>query len=1330
MYMSKFNCKALAAFLFVQLLIIGADASAVEFYPITFPGALEDSNDTLWNDSTTVEIESGMDRWVQSQFPDWDKSIPLELSIKLNANSASSIHAFHIASGAVGNSSDTHIDHQNVTVTWPTSDKAVLYDPLNEVVDYISGAQIASGSTIEVASNVVAKYSRWFLTIPLNDISDQLVISYRSDVISEHPDGLPVVAFRVTYRGADGDEAHTSDIADADEDGIPDTIEGNRDTDTDGVPNDLDTDSDNDGTPDAIEYLTDSDNDGAPDYIDLDSDNDGINDQQEGRIDTDSDGFPDSVDSDSDNDGVSDGEEKSVDSDGDGLMDYRDPDSDNDGIPDEIEGSGDTDDDGEDDRVDKDSDGDGIPDAVESVDAQAPIDSDGDLVSDYKDTDSDNDGIPDAIEAGGNPESPNDANANGVPDYQEENVDTDNDYLPDYLEGHTDTDSDGVLDFMDLDSDDDGIPDKVEAIQNGDVGVDTDGDGILDFQDKDSDNDGISDREESSVDTDGDAVANFRDTDSDNDGILDSIESGYFLPLIGLTVVINSESELGNGLVTGANESGTIVVDTDGDGLPNYIDLDSDNDGLPDTVEANKVDDNLNGIVDIAEDRTDAAIGSDLGQGSSAGVVDTDGDLVPDYIDLDSDNDGLWDIIECYGAAFDVNVDGVVDGFSDKDFNGLDDEFQTGELTPKDTDGDGKVDAVDLDSDADGIADLVETSDMVSDAEGEIKEFVDNDVNGSDDSISLIRVVVTDSDNDGTPDFQDTDADNDGVSDFVETGALDDDGDGVADFLIPADELPDIDRNDIPDFQDAATQYIYIKDTTTVTVLGSNTPDANTPDANTPNANTPDANTPNANTPDANTPDANTPDANTPDANTPDANTPDANTPDANTPGANTPDANTPDANTPDANTPGSNTPGSNTGSTTPSSALEESVTVYTAVRGSGCSVHSEGGGNVTLLLLGFFACFILIKRFLQRHYCRILIAVFVGLLVYPVSTIQASEPNKPLNFAEDSATRDSHHIYATGGIGGSQLRPDTSEDPTLIHDGKVKLAGQLALGVELFDLLSVELHAASLSRARFASSGSIGYRQVGSSLLLNVSNLVDHPFRKNLFVYGRVGVGKFRNDSSEIISHQQKNNWHGLFGVGLEYRLNDVLGLRTDLISFDRDAQLAQLGLLYRFGVKERVRPNLAHALPEPMVDVDEDGVRDEIDECDTTNYNIAVNEIGCAFFDGVVEDVHFHFDSARLTPLAMSILDSVIATLMQHTKVNLEIFAHTDAIASEQYNMSLSKRRALSVARYLSEGGVSVSRLRAKGYGETQPVSTNKTDEGRQRNRRVEMQSVLFLR
>jgi hypothetical protein len=173
-----------------------------------------------------------------------------------------------------------------------------------------------------------------------------------------------------------------------------------------------------------------------------------------------------------------------------------------------------------------------------------------------------------------------------------------------------DKDADGVYSDVDLDDDNDGIPDLVE---NGGIDVfgDADGDGILNYLDSsfpgfiDLDNNGIDDR----VDQDGDGIINSLDLDSDNDGVPDVVESG------------------------GVDQNGDGVID-------NYSD--ADNDGFSDNVDGN--------------------LGGSAGSGNGLGSLDTDMDGIPNYLDLDSDNDGIPDIVESGGV--DTNGDGYVDNYN------------------------------------------------------------------------------------------------------------------------------------------------------------------------------------------------------------------------------------------------------------------------------------------------------------------------------------------------------------------------------------------------------------------------------------------------------------------------------------------------------------------------------------------------------------------------------------------------------------------------------------------------------------------------------------------
>lgn len=105
------------------------------------------------------------------------------------------------------------------------------------------------------------------------------------------------------------------------------------------------------------------------------------------------------------------------------------------------------------------------------------------------------------------------------------------------------------------------------------------------------------------------------------------------------------------------------------------------------------------------------------------------------------------------------------------------------------------------------------------------------------------------------------------------------------------------------------------------------------------------------------------------------------------------------------------------------------------------------------------------------------------------------------------------------------------------------------------------------------------------------------------------------------------------------------------------------------------------------------------------------------------VLEGVNFDFDKATLRQEDMGNLDNDVATLKAWGDVDIEVAGHTDSMGSDAYNMKLSRQRAAAVRNFLISRGVAADRLTAKGYGESQPVADNATEEGRFKNRRVEL-------
>ncbi|MDB5201951.1 MAG: type sorting protein [Ferruginibacter sp.] len=357
---------------------------------------------------------------------------------------------------------------------------------------------------------------------------------------------------------------------------------------------------------------------------DGDSDNDGI----QNYLDTD---FPGRIDSNSD------GVDDRFDMDKDGKVNMLDLDSDNDGIPDVVEAGGvDADGNG---KIDSytDTDGDGLSQNVDTNNSGAynsgvglgPLDLDGDGKANAIDLDSDNDGIPDLVEAGGA-----DTNFNGI------------------IDGFVDANGDGLSD------------NAINATALLKTGADTDGDGRADsypYKNFDSDK-----------------RANPYDLDSDNDGITDVIEAGYTDAAYDGFI---DGPQSADGWNTARHGVALNLLNTDNSFGPDYLDIDADNDGIPDNIEGQSTNGyRLPWYVDADKDGLDDGYDNNLGNFGGGGifVVNTDGDLLPDYRDLDTDADGAPDIIE--GNDFDRNGRGddivTLTGL-DADGDGLDNRFDS-----------------------------------------------------------------------------------------------------------------------------------------------------------------------------------------------------------------------------------------------------------------------------------------------------------------------------------------------------------------------------------------------------------------------------------------------------------------------------------------------------------------------------------------------------------------------------------------------------------------------------------------------------------------------------
>ena len=126
------------------------------------------------------------------------------------------------------------------------------------------------------------------------------------------------------------------------------------------------------------------------------------------------------------------------------------------------------------------------------------------------------------------------------------------------------------------------------------------------------------------------------------------------------------------------------------------------------------------------------------------------------------------------------------------------------------------------------------------------------------------------------------------------------------------------------------------------------------------------------------------------------------------------------------------------------------------------------------------------------------------------------------------------------------------------------------------------------------------------------------------------------------------------------------------------------------------------------------------------TRGTDVQVTRQGDDLLPNIPSGINFAYNSAAVQPQFRATLDKVASVLAEYNQTYVDVYGHTDSTGSDSYNQDLSERRAVSVADYLSSHGVQAARIATRGFGETQPIESNETEQGRAANRRVEIKVV----
>jgi len=314
--------------------------------------------------------------------------------------------------------------------------------------------------------------------------------------------------------------------------------------------------------------------------------------------------------------------------------------------------------------------------------------------------------------------------------------------------------------------------------------------------------------------------------------------------------------------------------------------------------------------------------------------------------------------------------------------------------------------------------------------------------------------------------------------------------------------------------------------------------------------------------------------------------------------------------------------------------------------------------------------------------------------------------------------------------------------------EGNLDLANQLNLGLRYG--VYVENKFFDMVEVGFERASNVDYDNSTQNTDINrffVDLVKEYDFTKDTALYGLVGLGyeDYRNPMFN-------NSDDGFFqyGVGVKHWIADRFAVKAEVrhgITFGGDNNLFySLGFVVPFGKKVHEKmpiksePIVVKKVPKPVVkkapkpvvkpqpvvvkevpkDDDNDGVFNKNDNCLTTPAGKVVDSNGC--MKVVRLHVNFAHDKSDISGEYMPRIKEVVEFMNENSNYSVAVDGHTDSKGSEKYNQALSLKRANAVASELIQRGVDKNRIIVSGYGESQPIATNKTKAGRAQNRRVD--------
>ncbi|WP_419534122.1 OmpA family protein [Endozoicomonas sp.] len=297
------------------------------------------------------------------------------------------------------------------------------------------------------------------------------------------------------------------------------------------------------------------------------------------------------------------------------------------------------------------------------------------------------------------------------------------------------------------------------------------------------------------------------------------------------------------------------------------------------------------------------------------------------------------------------------------------------------------------------------------------------------------------------------------------------------------------------------------------------------------------------------------------------------------------------------------------------------------------------------------------------------------------------------------------------------------------VRDLDNKLAPEVGIGYRLNDRFSVEGIYSQYSTDQ-KTGGDADLKEFRLDAFYDLT-----PWDGSLTPYVVAGISELETDLKVDGEHDDTRM---NAGFGLRKAFTPNLSIRGDLravrtLDYAQTEAMANVALTWTFGsvakaaepvaVVEPVQEEVvAKVEPAPVLDADMDGVLDKDDLCPNTAEGITVDQTGCEPMKAIDLLVNFEFDSEVINQEGVDQIAKMGEFLQRYPEARIRIEGHTDARGKAAYNEQLSVRRADIIRQQLIEKhGIDAERIDAVGMGESEPVATNDTVEGRQQNRRV---------